>query len=309
MTQGAQGDDGGRFVRRPSVFRRTIARDGPHPPEPGRYHLYVSWACPWAHRTLIVRRLRGLQETIGLFAVDYLMGDDGWVFTERPGAIPDTLHGARHLRDLYVLADPRYTGKVTVPVLWDEGAKTIVNNESLEISKMLDQAFTPAPGAPELYPEGLRAEIDAMIAANYESVNNGVYRSGFARSQSAYEEAVTELFLRLDALDAHLAARRFLVGGRLTLADVTLFTTLVRFDAVYVGHFKCNLRRIADYEHLSGYLRDLYQWPGVAETCNFEHIKGHYYSSHDTINPTRIVPKGPILGLDAPHGRAHLEGR
>ncbi|MCK6546925.1 glutathione S-transferase family protein [Myxococcota bacterium] len=309
VTQGAQADEGGRFVRRPSAFRGVIAAEDAARPEPGRYHLYVSWACPWAHRTLIVRKLKGLEDVVGLSAVDYLMGDEGWVFSERRGAIPDTVHGARFLRELYVRADPRYTGKVTVPVLWDRRAQTIVNNESLDIAKMLDQAFPAAPGAPELYPEALRAEIDAMIAANYEPVNNGVYRAGFARSQSAYDEAVTDVFSRLDALDAHLSTRRFLLGPRLTLADVTLFTTLVRFDAVYVGHFKCNLRRIADYANLSGYLRDLYQWPGIASTVDFEHIKGHYFSSHETINPSRIVPKGPVLDLDAPPMRAHLGER
>lgn len=306
VVQGAKASDGGVFVRRPSSFRDVIARGGALPPEPGRYHLYVSWACPWAHRTLIVRHLRRLESAIDIAVVDYFMGDEGWTFSGRPGAIPDPLYNTERLSELYVRASPRYTGKVTVPVLWDKARHTIVNNESLDIIKMLATAFEPGAGAIELYPEALRAEIDAMIEANYEPVNNGVYRSGFARTQEAYDSAVTSLFARLDALDAHLATRRYLVGPALTLADWTLFTTLVRFDAVYHGHFKCNLRRITDYPHLSGYLRELYQWPGVSALCNFEHIKGHYYQSHESINPTRIVPKGPLLDLDRPHDRHAL---
>lgn len=297
VTRGANADEGGRFVRRASSFRGTME------PVAGRYHLYVSWACPWAHRTLIVRSLKKLQDKIGVSVVDYFMGDEGWMFSDRPGTIADSVNGAKYLREIYQLADPTYTGKVTVPVLWDKQQRTITNNESLDIIKMLDQNF-PENGPP-LYPAELRETIDRMIAANYETVNNGVYRAGFAQKQEAYEEAVTELFERLDQLESHLATRRYLCGP-LTLADWTLFTTLLRFDPVYHGHFKCNLRRISDYQNLSGYLRDLYQHPGVAETCNFEHIKGHYYSSHDSINPTRIVPKGPILDLDRPHNRQNL---
>lgn len=303
VSRGAKDDAPGRFERKPSRFRGRIEVGGDHPPEAGRYHLYVSWACPWAHRTLIVRRLERLEESISISVVDYLMGEDGWEFSERPGAIPDAVNGAQYLREIYLLADPHYTGKVTVPVLWDKVQKTIVNNESLDIIRMMTTELH-TPGAPELYPEGQRTAIDAMIAANYESVNNGVYKAGFATDQAHYEEAVTTLFERLDALEALLAKQRYLVGSGVTLADWCLFTTLLRFDAVYHGHFKCNLRRISDYPSLSGYLRDLYQYPGVAELCNFEHIKGHYYQSHKNINPTGIVPLGPVQDLMAPHTRA-----
>jgi putative glutathione S-transferase len=305
VIQGADKEEGGRFVRRESKFRGHIAAGGPHPPEPNRYHLYVSWACPWAHRTILVRHLKGLEPIIGLSVVDYLMTDEGWEFSERPGAIPDPL-GSKYLRELYARAKPDYNGKVTVPVLWDRVAGTIVNNESLEIIKSLDFQFPSA--APSLYPAAHRAAIDAMIAANYESVNNGVYKAGFARSQGAYEEAFDELFTRLDALEQHLTKRRYLVGSALSLADICLFTTLLRFDAVYFGHFKCNRRPIAGYSALQGFLRDVYQLPGVRELCNFEHIKGHYYMSHEALNPSRIVPKGPELSLDVPHGREKLSG-
>jgi len=301
VSQGAKSDDGGRFIRRPSVFREHLATGSRFAPEAGRYHLYVSWACPWAHRTILVRHLKGLEATIGLSVVDYLMGEDGWRFSERPGATLDPVNHTHFLREIYLLADPRYTGKVTVPVLWDAKERTIVNNESLEIIKMFDRAFESS--APPLYPRALEAEIDAMIAANYDAVNNGVYRAGFARSQEAYEEAVTELFHRLDQLEEHLSRQRYLVGPRLSIADLCLFTTLLRFDAVYVGHFKCNLRRIVDYPALQGFLRDVYQTPGVAALCNFGHIKGHYYQSHEALNPSRIVPKGPVLSLDHPHDR------
>lgn len=304
--QGAKDEEGGRFVRRPAVFRNRVEAAGRFTPEPGRYHLYVSLACPWAHRTLIVRHLVGLESSIGASIVDSFMDDEGWAFRSRPGTVPDDVNHATFLRDIYVLADARFTGKVTVPVLWDKRERTIVNNESRDIIVMLATVFERAPGAPDLYPETLRAEIDAMIDANYESVNNGVYRSGFARAQAAYDEAVTELFQRLDALDAHLAKTRYLVQNRLTLADVTLFTTLLRFDPVYYGHFKCNLRRIADYAHLGGYLRDLYQRPSFRRWSDFDHIKDHYYRSHPSLNPTRIVPKGPLLDLERPHGRDAL---
>jgi putative glutathione S-transferase len=304
--QGAKNDEGGEFIRRPSTFRDRVEPGGRFAPEVGRYHLYVSLACPWAHRTLIVRRARGLEAAIGVSIVDSFMDDDGWAFRERPGASPDTVNGARFLRDIYLLASPKHTGKVTVPVLWDKKEKTIVNNESRDIIVMFDRAFDAGEGALELYPAELAAEIDAMIDANYDAVNNGVYRSGFARVQSAYDAAVTELFTRLDALDRHLADRRWLVGGRLTLADVTLYTTLLRFDPVYHGHFKCNVRRLADYEHLGGYLRDLYQQPAFRADVSFDHIKDHYYRSHPGLNPSRIVPKGPIIDLDAPHGRERL---
>lgn len=304
VTRGAKDEEEGRFIRRPSSFRHQLEPGGRLSPEPGRYHLYISWACPWAHRTALVRRLKGLEEVIGLSSVDFLMGKDGWSFGELGPETRDPLGTARYLRELYVQANPRYTGKVTVPVLWDRGEATIVNNESLDIIKMLDRHFPSA--APSLYPPELAGEIDAMIEANYETVNNGVYKSGFARTQAAYDEAVTELFDRLGALEAHLARRRYLVGDRLTLADLCLFTTLLRFDAVYHGHFKCNLRRVVDYPALQGFLRDLYQRPGVAELCRFDHIKGHYYGSHPSLNPSGIVPKGPVLSLDHPHERGAL---
>jgi putative glutathione S-transferase len=304
--QGSKDGDDGKFVRRPAAFRDRIEAGGRFTPEPGRYHLYVSLACPWAHRTLIVRRLKGLESAIGISVVDSFMGEDGWAFRERPGSTPDNVNGKRFLRDIYLLADPKITSKVTVPVLWDTRERTIVNNESRDVIVMLDQAFTGAPGASELYPAALRGAIDAMIDANYEAVNNGVYRAGFAREQAAYDEAVTQLFARLGELDAHLASRRHLVGNQLTLADVALYTTLLRFDAVYHGHFKCNLQRIADFEHLGPYLRDLYQRPALRADVSFDHIKDHYYRSHPGLNPTRIVPRGPIQDLDAPHGRERL---
>ncbi|NUO52036.1 MAG: glutathione S-transferase family protein [Polyangiaceae bacterium] len=301
--QGAKDAEGGVFMRRPAAFRERIERGGRFEPEPGRYHLYVSLACPWAHRTLIVRRLKGLEGQIDVSIVDSFMDDDGWAFRERRGSTLDKINHKPFLRDIYLLVDPNLTGKVTVPILWDTKEKTIVNNESRDIIVMLDQVFDAAPGSPELYPEALRPEIDRMIDANYETVNNGVYKAGFARVQAAYDEAVTKLFDRLDVLDRELATRRYLVGDRLTLADVTLFTTLLRFDPVYYGHFKCNLRRISDYENLGGYVRDLYQRPAFRADADLDQIKDHYYRSHPGVNPSRIVPKGPILDLDAPHGR------
>ncbi|MDJ1159336.1 glutathione S-transferase family protein [Chelatococcus sp. SYSU_G07232] len=306
---------GGRFVRKESAFRNWVTADGSPGPsgeggfkaEAGRYHLYVSLACPWAHRTLIFRKLKKLEEVVSLSVVDPLMGGEGWVFGDSEGTIPDTVNSARRLADIYVKADPRYTGRVTVPVLWDKQRGTIVSNESSEIIRMFNAAFAVFTDAREdFYPEALRPEIDRINAFVYDSVNNGVYKAGFATTQAAYEEAVTALFAALDHLDDLLSHRRYLAGERLTEADWRLFTTLVRFDAVYVGHFKCNLKRIADYRHLSHYLRELYQVPGVAETVNFTHIKRHYYESHRTINPTGIVPLGPELDLDAPHDRGLL---
>lgn len=297
---------GGTFVRPETQFRDRVSADGrsAFPAAPGRYHLYVSYACPWAHRTLIVRRLKRLEDVISLSVVDPYMGPDGWAFSDGPGCVPDAVNGARFLREIYVQARSDYTGRVTVPVLWDKASRTIVSNESAEILRMLNCAFD-AWGDPavDLYPEELRAEIDEVNALVYERVNNGVYRCGFATTQAAYEAAFDALFLTLDELDRRLGTRRYLVGDRVTEADWRLFTTLVRFDAVYVGHFKCNLRRIADYPHLSGYLRELYQVPGVADTVRFDHIKQHYYCSHEGINPTGIVPLGPALDLWAPHGR------
>jgi len=299
----------GRFVRQDSAFRDQVRADGStgFTPEAGRYHLYVSLACPWAHRTLIVRKLAGLEAAIPVSVVHPLMAENGWSFEnpdDTPGVTGDALHGKRFLHEVYTAADPTYTGRVTVPVLWDRERETIVNNESAEILRMFDAEFGAIGGAsPDLYPEALRAEIDATNDFVYPNVNNGVYRCGFATTQEAYEEAFESLFAALDALDARLARQRHLVGDRITEADWRLFTTLVRFDAVYVGHFKCNRQRIADYAHLSGYLRELYQVPGVAETVSFEHIKRHYYQSHTRINPTGVVPVGPKLDLDRPHGR------
>lgn len=303
---------GGRFQRKDSSFRHWVTPDGAPGPsggggfaaEPGRYHLYVSLACPWAHRTLVMRTLKGLERMIDVSVVHWRMLAQGWTFEDGTGVVPDPVLDARHLHELYTAADARYTGRVTVPVLWDRQRATIVSNESSEIIRMMNSAFDALGAAPgDYYPAPLRDEIDALNARIYDTVNNGVYKAGFATTQAAYEEAVGPLFDTLDWLDAHLSTRRFLCGDPLTEADVRLFTTLVRFDAVYVGHFKCNLRRIADYPALSGYLRDLYQLPGVAGTVDFTHIKGHYYESHRTINPTGIVPAGPVLALDAPHGR------
>ena len=308
---------GGRFKRQESQFRNWVTPDGSPGPsgeggfkaEPGRYHLYVSLACPWAHRTLIFRKLKGLEQMISLSVVHWAMLDEGWTFQEGEGVIPDTVNNARVMHQVYTTADPVYTGRVTVPVLWDKQRETIVSNESAEIIRMLNSAFDGVGATPgDYYPQALREEIDAINARVYDTVNNGVYKSGFATTQEAYEEAVKPLFATLDDLDARLATKRYLTGDTITEADWRLFTTLVRFDAVYVGHFKCNLRRIVDYPHLSGYLRELYQWPGVRETVNFTHIKNHYYYSHDTINPHRVVPLGPVLDLDAPHGREAIGG-
>ncbi len=306
---------GGRFVRQASQFRNWVTADGQPGPtgdggfaaEPGRYHLYVSYACPWAHRTLIFRALKGLTAAISLSVVHWYMGEQGWSFAPGPGVTGDSLHQAEYLHQVYTRANPEYTGRVTVPILWDKQTQTIVNNESAEIIRMLNSAFDGVGAEPgDYYPAARRDEIEAVNDRVYHTVNNGVYKAGFATSQAAYEEAVQPLFETLDWLEARLARQRYLCGDQLTEADWRLFTTLVRFDAVYVGHFKCNLRRIADYPQLSGYLRDLYQVPGVAETVVFDHIKGHYYQSHDTINPTGVVPLGPVLALEAPHGRAAL---
>lgn len=303
---------GGRFVRKDSSFRDGVTADGTpireggrsFAAEAGRYHLYVSLACPWAHRTLIVRALKGLEAMIDVSVVNWLMLDRGWTFDPAPGVVPDTVNHARNLYEVYVKADPHYTGRVTVPILWDKQTGSIVNNESSEIIRMFNSAFDGLGALPgDFYPEALREEIDAVNARVYDTVNNGVYKAGFATSQDAYEEVFGQLFASLDWLEERLSRQRWLVGDAMTEADIRLFTTLIRFDPVYVGHFKCNLRRIADYPSLQAYLRDIYQTPGVAGTVNFQHIKGHYYESHRTINPTGIVPAGPLLDLDAPHGR------
>lgn len=295
----------GRFVREDSSFRHKITSDGSSgfKAEPGRYHLYVSYACPWAHRTLIFRKLKKLEEAISLSVVDPYMGSEGWVFSDGEDCIADTVNNAQHLHEVYTTAKKDYTGRVTVPILWDKHQQTIVNNESSEIILMLNSEFPFADNSTDYYPEDLREEIEKVNSFVYSNINNGVYKAGFATSQQAYEEAFTNLFDALDEVEKRLGENRYLTGDRITVADWRLFTTLVRFDAVYVGHFKCNLRRIADYPNLSGYTRELYQIPGIAETTNMTHIKRHYYESHKTINPTGVVPKGPQLDLDKPHNR------
>ena len=305
---------GGRFVRQDSSFRNWVTADGAPGPagaggfaaEAGRYHLYVSLACPWAHRTLILRKLKGLEDKISVSVVAPLMLSEGWEFDADH---PDHVNGKRRLYEVYLKANPDYSGRVTVPVLWDKQRETIVSNESAEIIRMFNTAFDGVGADPsvDLYPEALRAEIDEINAEVYETVNNGVYKAGFATTQAAHEEAVTALFDTLDRIEERLGRARYLVGGQITEADWRLFTTLVRFDAVYVGHFKCNIRRIADYPNLSGYLRELYQVPGVADTVDIPHIKAHYYASHRSVNPTGIVPLGPELDLDAPHHRDWLK--
>jgi putative glutathione S-transferase len=305
----------GHFVRSESQFRHWVTADGSPGPsgeggyraEPGRYHLYVSLACPWAHRTLIFRALKGLESMIGVSVVNPLMAGHGWTFDPYEGVVADPVQGARYLYELYRAVDPHYSGRVTVPVLWDRQRNEIVNNESSEIIRMFNSAFDGVGALPgDNYPVALRADIDRLNEQIYDRVNNGVYKAGFATSQEAYEQAVFPLFDMLDELEQRLAGRRFLFGDQVTEADWRLFTTLLRFDAVYHGHFKCNLRRIADYTNLSGYVRDLYQWPGVAATVNMKHIKEHYYRSHRTINPSGVVPAGPVQDFDRPHGREAL---
>ena len=301
-------DRKGRFMRQETVFRDWITADGAggFKAEAGRYHLYVSLACPWAHRTLIMRRLKGLEQAITLSVVDHFMGDQGWRFSDAPGAIPDSVNGAGLLQEVYLAADSNYTGRVSVPVLWDKAGGTIVNNESIEIMRMMDTAFDSA-GKVETsyYPPDLAEQVDQIIGENYDTINNGVYRAGFAQTQLAHEEAVRELFAALDRCEEVLGRQRYLAGDVITEADWCLFTTLIRFDMVYFTHFKCNLRRISDYPNLWNYLRELYQVPGVAETCDFEHIKRHYYESHTSLNPLGIVPLGPAdLDFSEPHDRA-----
>ncbi|MFL1464032.1 glutathione S-transferase family protein [Roseococcus sp. DSY-14] len=305
-------ETGGRFVRKESQFRDWVTPDGApgptgaagFPAEAGRYHLYVSLACPWAHRTLIFRALKGLEGMVGVSVVHWRMLEQGWTFEDGPGVVPDTVNGARVLHEVYTAAAPGYTGRVTVPVLWDKAARRIVNNESADIVRMFNGAFDGLGARPgDFFPEALRGEIEALNERIYATVNNGVYRAGFATTQAAYEEAVGPLFETLDWLEARLATRRYLCGERLTEADWRLFTTLLRFDAVYAGHFKCNIRRLVDYPRLWAWTRELYQVPGVAGTVDFGHIKRHYYESHRTINPSGVVPAGPALDFAAPHGR------
>ncbi len=306
---------GGRFEREDAGFRNWVTVDGSAGPtgvggfkaEANRYHLYVSLACPWAHRTTIYRKLKGLEDMISLSVVHPFMGDKGWTFAEGAGVIADPIVNADYLYEVYVAAKPDYTGRVTVPILWDEKTNTIVSNESSEIIRMLNSAFDEVGAtAVNFLPAELLAEIDAVNEFVYSAINNGVYKAGFATTEAAYKEAVVVLFDALDTLEARLVNQRYLLGDTITEADWRLFTTLARFDAVYVGHFKCNIRRIIDYPNLWGYLRDLYQVPGIDETVSIEHIKAHYYTSHANINPTRIIPVGPVLDFNEPHDRAHL---
>ncbi|HVH75281.1 MAG TPA: glutathione S-transferase family protein [Stellaceae bacterium] len=299
---------GGRFVRSESRFRNWITRDGAAGPtgeggfaaEPGRYHLYISRACPWAHRTTVFRALKGLESAVSISVTHWLMGAEGWTFEPGPGVISDTVNDARCLHEIYTRADPHYSGRVTVPVLWDKERRTIVSNESAEIVRMFNSAFDGVGArAGDYYPEDLRAEIDALNRRIYDAVNNGVYKAGFATTQPAYDEAVRSLFETLDWLEGHLSTRRFLCGDRQTEADWRLFTTLLRFDLVYVGHFKCNIRRLVDYSNLWSYTRELYQTPRIRDTVDFAHIKRHYYQSHAAINPTGIVPLGPAIDFEA----------
>ena len=307
---------GGHFVRDNAKFRHWITADGSAGPsgeagfaaESGRYHLYVSYACPWAHRTLIFRELKGLTDHISVSVVHPLMLENGWTFDhDAHGAGGDDLFGSDFMHQIYTRSNPTATGRVTVPVLWDKQTGQIVSNESSEIIRMFNSAFDGLTGnSDDYWPEEMRDAIEEVNDDIYPHINNGVYRSGFATTKEAYEESVTKLFAALDRMEERLSTRRYLMGDRITEADWRLFTTLIRFDAVYVSHFKCNIHRIDDYPHLSGYMRELYQMPGIAETVVMPHIKGHYYASHRTINPTGIVPVGPDLDFDAPHGRGNL---
>jgi putative glutathione S-transferase len=298
--------ESGAFVRQQDAFRDWVTADGQSgfPAAAGRYHLYVSLACPWAHRTIIVRKLKGLETALGMTVVDPVRDERGWAFRDGRGYSHDPLNGFTFLSEAYHARDPAYTGRVTVPVLWDNERKRIVSNSDDDIMRMLENAFDAyALAECDLYPTALRPEIDVLNERIYETVNDGVYRAGFATSQEEYERAAYRIFETLDELDARLATRRYLFGRQPVETDIRLFVTLVRFDAVYNGHFKCNLRRIADYPNLSGYVRDLYQYGGIGETVDFDHIKRHYYFTHDDINPTRIVPIGPLQDFTAPHGR------
>jgi glutathionyl-hydroquinone reductase len=305
----------GHFIRPTTRYRNWITADGEAGPSGGggfvagrgRYHLYVALACPWAHRTVIMRTLKGLEEVVSMSVVAPLYGQHGWKFDGFAGATADTANGKAELAEIYVLADPRFTGRVTVPVLWDKERRTIVNNESAEIIRMLNGAFGRFTNVTtDYYPQPLHAEIDRINEVVYASVNNGVYRAGFATTQAAYDEAFASLFATLNELEERLSRQRYLAGAIITEADWRLFTTLVRFDAVYYSHFKCNLRRIIDYPNLSNYLRELYQVPGVAATVNMDHIKTHYYGTHRHINPRGIIPRGPLLDFTAPHDRGRF---
>jgi glutathionyl-hydroquinone reductase len=299
----------GEFERQEDAFRAWVRADGStqFPAQSGRYHLYVSWACPWAHRTIIVRRLKGLEQVIGMTVVDPIRDERGWAFREGPGHSADPVNGFHFLAEAYLATNPSYAGRVTVPVLWDKQTRTIVSNSDDDLMRMLNTEFNAFTKSNlDLYPPQQRSEIDQLNDLIYENVNNGVYRAGFATTQRAYEKAAYSLFETLDDLEEILSRRRYLFGNLPLETDWRLFVTLIRFDPVYHGHFKCNIRRIVDYPNLFGYLRDLYQLDGIADTVNFDHIKRHYYFTHDDINPTRIVPVGPIQNLYAPHGREGL---
>ncbi len=313
-----ESSEDGAFQREQAQRRNWVTADGEPGPtgkggfaaEAGRYHLYVSLACPWAHRTLILRKLKGLESLIDVSVVSWLMLENGWTFDKAHGSSGDKLDDFTFMHQRYTADTASYTGRVTVPVLWDKKLKRIVSNESAEIIRMFNSAFNELTGNQlDFYPEAQRSTIDALNDRIYPAVNNGVYRAGFATSQKAYEAAFDDVFAELDHLEQLLGEHRYLAGEYLTEADVRLFTTAIRFDAVYYSHFKCNLRRIADYPNLSNWLRELYQWPGIAETVDFAHIKGHYYASHRTINPTGIVPKGPMQTFEAEHDRARLSGK
>ncbi|WP_318474052.1 glutathione S-transferase family protein [Photobacterium leiognathi] len=303
---------GGKFERKASSFRNWITKDGSagitgeagFKAEPNRYHLYVSLACPWAHRAIIYRQLKGLDSMIPMSVVNAYMGENGWNFEAGDGVVADPIFNAQFLHQIYTQADPDYTGRVTVPVLWDKHKQTIVSNESADIIRMLNSAFDDVGAVKvDFYPQALRQQIDELNDFVYANINNGVYRAGFATTQEAYDEAVIALFDALEVIEQRLSTQRYLLGEHITEADWRLFTTLVRFDAVYVGHFKCNLKRIVDFPHIWGYVRDLYQVEGIAQTVDIDYIKAHYYGSHETINPTRIIPKGPKLDFLSPHHR------
>lgn len=305
---------GGHFKRKDSSFRNWITQNGNAGPsgkagfkaEKDRYHLYISYACPWAHRTLIFRKLKGLEDVINISIVDYSMGSNGWEFRDRDGATVDHLHNVKFMHEIYTKAVPDYTGRVTVPVLWDKKTNKIVSNESSEIIRMMNSAFVDfSHSTYDYYPEELHSEINEINELVYSNINNGVYKCGFATTQEAYDANFINLFEKLDLIDERLGNSRFLVGNQITEADWRLFTTLIRFDAVYVGHFKCNKKRIEDYNHLSSYLRELYQVSGIAETVNMYHIKQHYYGL-ESVNPTGIVASGPELNFDTPHGRERI---
>ena len=318
LVEGVWQDDGvrtkdGHFIRPATKFRHWVTPDGAPGPcgdggfaaESGRYHLYVSLACPWAHRTVIFRKLKALESVVSMSVVSWYMGRDGWTFDKNEGSSGDDLNGKSKLFEIYLAAEPRYSGRVSVPVLWDKKRKTIVNNESPEIIRMLNSAFSAFTNErADYYPTALRAEIDKINDLVYSNINNGVYRAGFATAQAAYEQAFRALFDALDEIEQRLSKQRYLVGNAVTEADWRLFSTLIRFDAVYYSHFKCNWRQIGDYPNLSNYTRDLYQVPGVAETVSLDHIKRHYYRSQKQVNPTGIVPVGPQLDFAAPHNRA-----